>query len=307
MSSHDRCSAPVAGMSPGGITDGGQWMIHRRGRLEPLEECLSHQVAAYQRQSGGLGLAQGVLSVQASTPEAVAAAAAACVRILGAMPVVWNTLRLAPPTAASPSPQVLPHLPAAAVLAAAREAGLLPASRWAAIMPALHLTLWTAVTLGAVAVLALDRPVAGFFGPAWRLVWVVVAVGILAVVVGWLQRRRAASALRRCGDALRGTAEPSRLEALARALAAPALNTLPKPVAIIIEAPSRLDSLSVEILRHMRQGNGATAIGMVHWIVFRLEGADAAAADAIVSGAAPAPVEPPGVLTWQPRKGGPQA
>ncbi len=311
MSSHDVCSDTAAGMTAGGVADDGHWTIRRRGRLEPLEECLRQQVAAYQRQSGGLGLAQGVLSVQASTPAAADAAASACVRLLQSLPVAWSTLRLAPRGAASASTQVLPHLPAAAVLTAAREAGLLPPSRWAAAMPALLLTLWTVVILGAVALMAVEGPAGGAFGPGWRLLAIVVGIAVLALVLRWLRRRREASALRRCGDSLRGAAEPSQLAAFAQALAAPALNALPKPVAIVIQDPSRLDPLSLDILRAMRLGTGATAIGIVHWIVFRLEGADAAAADAIVAGAGGGgngvPVEPPGVLAWQPLQGGSHA
>ncbi len=311
MSPLDSCSDSAAGTPAGGVTDDGHWRIRRRGRLEPLEECLRQQVAAYQRQSGGLGLAQGVLSVQAATPAAADAAASACVRLLQSLPVAWSVLRLTPRGAASASPQVLPHLPAAAVLTAARTAGLLPPSRWAAAMPALHLTLWTVLTLGAVALMAVDGPADGAFGPGWRLLAIVVALAALVLVLRWLRRRREASALRRCNDILRGAVEPSQLDAFARALAAPALNALPKPVAVVIQDPAALDPLSLDILSHMRQGTGATAIGIVHWIVFRLEGADADAADAIVAGAGRGgpgvPVEPPGVLTWQPLQGGPQA
>ena len=125
---------------------------------------------------------------------------------------------------------------------------------------------------------------------------------------GWF--RRAAAQLRRCGEALRASADPSRQHAFAKALAVPALTALPKPVAIVVQDPSRLDPLTLEILRRMRQNSGATAIGIVHWIIFTHAGQDPAAAASLLGttdrvGAA-VPAEPPCVLSWRAGTGVPQ-
>lgn len=294
----------------GGAPDPGEWLVRQGARTEPLAQRLRDVVSGYQHRSSSLGLVQGSMVIQAPAAGAVAAAAGECARVLAGLPMPWSTIELAATAEGMAVPEVFRHLPAAAVLAAGRAAGLVPASRMAPIVPAVYLTLWIAVTLGAIAVLAVGGAPTGAFSPGWRLVYITLAAAVLALVLGWLRRRHAAAQLRRCGEALRASADPSRQLAFAKALAVPALTALPKPVAIVVQDPSRLDALTLEILRQMRQSSGATAIGIVHWIIFTHAGQDPAAAASLVgttdrAGAA-IPAEPPCVLSWRAGTGVPQ-